>query len=111
MKLVFSLVLVAILSQPYALACVDHEPRAHKELNQILKKSGKDLDLVKVLNDLKMSPVQSADANQNLWKIDSVTKNSVFAKAGIKAGDIISIQTPEPLVIPANTASEETELE
>lgn len=106
--MMMSLVLMSMVALPAVQACADHHPQAHKELNQILKKSGQELDLVKVLNDLKMSPVKAANDTEQLWRIDAVKKGSVFAKAGIKKGDIISIKSSEPLMMDAGTQYSET---
>lgn len=111
-KFIFSFTAVFLLGSA-SIACEQHATHTkHKDLNEVLQKTGKELDLDQVLNDLKMAPVPNSVSEEKLWKIESVQRGSVFSKAGIKAGDIISMKTAEAsATVAEETDEEESELE
>ncbi|MFN8944156.1 MAG: hypothetical protein ACK5WZ_05990 [Pseudobdellovibrionaceae bacterium] len=110
-KFIISFTAVFLLESA-SIACEHHEKQSkHKDLNEVLQKAGKELDLDQVLNDLKMVPLPNSASEEKLWKIESVQKGSVFSKAGIKAGDIVSMKTADASVTVKVTVEEESELE
>ncbi len=114
MKTISTIVLAAFFSTAVSFACDAHQTHASpKDLNEVMKKTGQELDLERVLSDLKISPAAGTSKEANLWKVESVKKGSIFSKAGLKAGDIVSMKD-EPKMISQEQATEddlESELE
>ena len=114
MKTFLMILGTVLFSGAMSVACDAHQDHAkHKDLNEVMKKSGRELDLDQVLSDLKMSPAPGSDHQDNLWKLETVKKGSVFSKVGLKAGDVILMKA-EPKVISqeqTDESAEESELE